>query len=173
MINCLTSFQKFLAALWAMTGFAIMIAICATERVVLGIMASDTVTNGLGSIGGITAVIVIACYIGFSMTQRNDFEFLDKLHHTFLASFFKNRRSERQVHVWVAEKQITEAWAEYSIRTRRKANFENICAFMASEYETEIEALAEWRKLGASQKLLSREQVKGVFHGIALNLAAD
>ena len=170
MINCLTSFQKFLSALWASTGFGIVIAICATERAVLGIMAPDTVANGLGSIGGLTAVIVIVCYFGFSMRQRKNFEFLDKLHHVFLASFFKNRRSERQVYVWIAEKQIAESWEDYSARTGRAANFENICAFMASEYETEIEALADWQKSGASRKILSRDQVKGVFRGIAKGL---
>lgn len=170
MINCLPSFQKFLAALWAATGFVIMIAICATERAVLGIMAPETVVDGLGSIGGFTAVIVIVCYIGISMTQHNRFEFLDKLHHVVLASFFKNRRSERRVCVWMAEKQIIETWDNYSVRTGRAANFENICAFMASEYETEIEALADWRKSGASRKTLSRDQVKGVFRGIAKGL---
>lgn len=170
MINCLSPIQKFFAAVWAATGFAMIISTLAIQQAVVGIFAPDAAAEGLGNAAIPTILLAAAAYFGLSIMMRGQFEFLDRLLHTLSASFLKNPRSAGRVTRWMAERQIIEGWDEHVGRTGCAVNFENLCGYLYDEYDIEIDELDDWRWNGSARKNLTNAQARRIIKAVAENV---
>lgn len=166
MIHCMTSVQKFFAAVWAFAGLFVLGICQALTTSVWGIMAPDFATNNADVLTFLCWATVTAVYVGVSYAARDKYEYLDKIF-TGIAAAAGDRRAEHRVMRWKAELQLRECWGDWIAQTNCPADIENIARFLDVEFDVQLEDLPKWRKAGAAKKSLSDRQVHDVLRAIA------